>query len=94
MTPLLQPTRLLSPQNSSSIHGILQARILEWVAIAFSGDPGNDQFFAHRRRGNQSDCIRLREDGAYVGFFWEKRFFGEKEAEEFMFLKCGVGKDS
>ena len=47
----------------SSVHGICQARVLEWVAIAFSGDPGNDPFFAHRRRGNQSDCIRLREDG-------------------------------
>ena len=23
----------------SSVHGILQARILEWVAISFSGDP-------------------------------------------------------
>ena len=28
----LQPTRLLS------VHGILQARTLEWVAISFSGD--------------------------------------------------------
>ena len=34
----LQPTRLLHPWNSpgSSIHGILQARVLEWVAISFS----------------------------------------------------------
>ena len=47
----------------SSAHGSFRARGLEWVAIAFSGDPGNDPFFAHRRRGNQSDCIRLREDG-------------------------------
>ena len=29
----LQPTRLLCPR---SVHGILQARILEWVAIPFS----------------------------------------------------------
>ena len=32
--PTLQPHGL-SPQ-SSSVHGILQARILEWVAISFS----------------------------------------------------------
>ena len=25
----------------SSVHGIFQARVLEWVAIAFSGDPYN-----------------------------------------------------
>ena len=25
----------------SSVHGILQARLLEWVAIPFSSDPGN-----------------------------------------------------
>jgi len=24
--------------SGSSVHGILQARILEWVAISFSGD--------------------------------------------------------
>ena len=52
--------------DSSRPHGLRPTgllRGLEWVAIAFSGDPGNDPFFAHRRRGNQSDCIRLREDG-------------------------------
>ena len=27
-----------NPKDSSSVHGILQARILEWVAIPFSGE--------------------------------------------------------
>ena len=45
----------------SSTHGIFQARGLEWVAIAFSGDPVNDPFFSNRRHLNQSDCIGLRE---------------------------------
>ena len=33
----------------SSIHGIFQARVLEWVAISFSGDllPTNYHFFKH-----------------------------------------------
>ena len=44
-----------------SAHGIFQARGLEWVAIAFSGDPGNVPFFSNRGRLNQSDCICLRE---------------------------------
>ena len=35
---------LCSPMDcspaGSSLRGILQARVLEWVAISFSGDPG------------------------------------------------------
>ena len=33
--PLLQPHGLYSPPGSS-VHGLFQARILEWVAISFS----------------------------------------------------------
>ena len=29
----------------SSVHGILQARILEWVAISFSSELGGEQIF-------------------------------------------------
>ena len=37
--PTLQPHGLNLP--GSSIHGILQARVLEWVAIPFSRDVGS-----------------------------------------------------
>ena len=37
---LLRPLGLYSPPGSS-IHGILQARILEWVAISSPGDLPN-----------------------------------------------------
>ena len=32
----LQPRGLYSPWNSYIVHGILQARLLEWVAVPFS----------------------------------------------------------
>ena len=38
LCPTLSDPVDCSPPGSS-IHGILQARILEWVAIAFSSDP-------------------------------------------------------
>ena len=38
----------------SSVHGILQARILEWVAISFS------RAFSLRRDRTQSSCITVR----------------------------------
>ena len=47
----------------SSAHGSFQARGLEWVAVAFSGDPGSDPCFPNRRRLNPCDCVRLREYG-------------------------------
>ena len=47
----------------SSAHGSFQARGLEWVAVAFSGDPGSDPCFPNRRRLNPRDCVRLREYG-------------------------------
>ena len=34
--PMLHLHGLCSPPSSSSVHGILQARILEWVAVSFS----------------------------------------------------------
>ena len=37
MSDSLWPHELYSPTDSS-VHGILQARILEWVAIPFSGE--------------------------------------------------------
>ena len=36
--PTLHDTMVCSLPGSS-VHGIFQARVLEWVAIAFSGDP-------------------------------------------------------
>ena len=35
---LVPPTILKSSENPFPVHGILQARILEWVAIPFSRD--------------------------------------------------------
>ena len=36
LSPLCDPMDFRSP--GSSVHGILQARILKWVAIPFSGE--------------------------------------------------------
>ena len=40
VSSFLLPHGLYSPPGSS-VHGILQARILEWIAIPFSGDLPN-----------------------------------------------------
>ena len=47
----------------SSFHGILQARILEWVAIPFSGDssPSRDQTKVHRIAGRLFTVWATRE---------------------------------
>jgi len=52
-TPPGVPTPLFSPPGSS-VHGILQARILEWVAISFSRGSfptqGSNPGFLHCRQ--------------------------------------------
>ena len=40
-TPTLCDPTDCSPPGFSSVHGILQARILEWIAILFSGELPN-----------------------------------------------------
>ena len=54
LVPQSCPT-LCNPEDcspsDSSIHGILQARILEWVAISFSrGSSGSNPHLLHRRK--------------------------------------------
>ena len=49
---------LSDPMNfslpGSSIHGILQARVLEWVAIAFSGCAGQESEIKDEGCGEES----------------------------------------
>ena len=42
----------------SSVHGIFQARVLEWVAIAFSG---GGYYYAILQKGKQSLTVRTRQ---------------------------------
>ena len=51
--------------SGSSVHGILQARILEWAAISFSkylADPGNK----HRTPALQADSLPSEPPGKSI----------------------------
>ena len=44
----------------SSIHGLFQAKVLQWVAIAFSEDRGIwSHYFMANRQGNSGNSGRL-----------------------------------
>ena len=78
MSDLLQPRGLYSPPGSS-VHGILQARIVEWAAVSFSGgifwtqesNPHllhcGQTFYRLSHQGSPT-CLQwlLREGGFYV----------------------------
>ena len=49
MSNSLRPHGLCSPPGSS-VHGILQARILEWVAISFSRESSKNRTLFHERK--------------------------------------------
>ena len=71
--------------SSSSVHGILQARILDWVAISSSRESSQP------RNRTQVSCIAGR-------FFtdWAMREALKKadEHQDMMLSNCGVGEDS
>ena len=57
------PVRLLYSPSGSSVHGIFQARILEWVAISFSrgsSDPGTER----RSTALQADSLPVSHRGS------------------------------
>ena len=49
----------------SNIHGILQARVLEWGAIAFSVKPAQNIFII---------LFLLMKQQAFILFYWMKHF--------------------
>ena len=57
----------------SSIHGILQARVLEWGAIAFStvGTSKGSQFCLIQPTGfkESSDLLRIKNENSFFFFF-------------------------
>ena len=57
-----------SPQGSS-IHGILQARTLEWVAISFFSGPPQPMYQTHRPLHWQADSLSLAAPGN-LPFLW------------------------
>ena len=78
----------------SSIHGIFQARVLEWGAIAFSNDQPRQHvkkqrcYFANKDPSSQSY-------GLFSSHIWMWELnYKESWAEELMHLNCGVGEDS
>ena len=66
----------------SSVHGIFQARILEWVAISFSRGSSRprDRTLVSCTAGRRFTVWATRE--------------ALKKAQELMLLNCGVGGDS
>ena len=56
--PILNPPTLCDPMDCSlsvsSVHGIFQARVLEWIAISFSRES------SQRRNRTQVSCIAGR----------------------------------
>ena len=58
--PTLRDPMDCSPLGSS-IHGIFQARVLEWGAIAFSGDPhkANQIEYISEKEKNEMHCVHI-----------------------------------
>ena len=75
--------------SGSSVHGIFQARVLEWVAISFSS-------------GLKSRDITLPTNGHVVKALFfpvvmygcESRIIKKAECQKIDALNCGVGEDS
>ena len=78
----------------SSIHGIFQARVLEWDAIAFSVT--NLDSILKSRNITLPKKIRLVKamDFPVVMYGCESSTLRKVSAEELMLLSCGVGEDS
>ena len=66
----LCPT-LSDPMNcslpGSSIHGILQAKVLEWGAIAFSGYPNDTTLMAESEEELKNLLMKVEEESEKVG---------------------------
>ena len=72
----------------SSVHGIVQARILEWVAIASSGDlpdPGIEPTCPEHCRYWQPDSLPLSHQGALL-----HGIMVQEELSDFCEHKCDM----
>ena len=87
-------SRDYSPPGSS-VHGIFQARVLEWGAIAFSNDQPRQHikkkrhYFADKSPSSQSYGF----SSSHV-WMWELDYKGKLTSEELMLLNSVVGEDS
>ena len=74
----------------SSAHGIFQARVLEWVAIAFSN---LDSIL--KSRDTLLTKVHLVKATVFpVVMYGCESWTIKLSTEELMFLNCGVGEDS
>ena len=69
---------------SFSVHGIFQARVLEWVAIAFSvfkDDYNSNHYWNEYFRGksvfNSGNCSRIAKINTPFSVFWSNEINGE-----------------
>ena len=69
----------------SSVHGIFQARVLEWVAIARQYNKKQRHYFANKGLSSQ---------GYGFSSGCESWTVKKPSVEESMLLNCGVGEDS
>ena len=53
--------------TGSSVHGIFQARVLEWVAIALSGYADDTTLMAESQEELKSFLMKVKEDSEQVG---------------------------
>ena len=77
----------------SSIHGISQARVLEWVAIAFSDDQHRHHIKKQRHYFGNKGLVKAMVFPV-VMYGCESWTIKKAECEELMILNCGVGEDS
>ena len=77
----------------SSVHGILQARILEWIAIFFSMT-NLDNTLKSRDITLPTKVCLVNALVFPVVMYGCESWTIKLSAEELMFLNCGVGEDS
>ena len=81
-------------QPGSSIHGIFQARVLGWGAIAFSDDQPRQHI--KKQRHYFANKVHLVKAMVFpvVMYGYESWTIKKAEHQELMLLNCGVGIDS
>ena len=79
----------------SSIHGILQARVLEWGAIAFSDDQPR-QLIKEQRHYFANKGLSSQNYSFFQKLCMDVRVALKRKlsTKELMLLNCGVGEDS
>ena len=79
----------------SSIHGLLQARVLEWGAIAFSDDQPR-QLIKEQRHYFANKGLSSQNYSFFQKLCMDVRVALKRKlsTKELMLLNCGVGEDS